>query len=227
MKNVKKILFAGLTAAALLTAALPAMAEAGANVPAMGQQQAMGGKGGRGMQQPRVSGRGQTNGQANPGVQPFGGKGGRGMQPGQVPQQPDAGSAAQNGTDASGNDASSSATKVLPGFRGFGRGGRHGRVSYDDLLKDGVIDQETYDAIEKYIQDKYTAAPAAESEPAAPAEGELPPELPEGTTAAEDPALLKLVEEGVITQEQYDAILAARAEAQPADEEAPETDEVG
>ena len=53
--------------------------------------------------------------------------------------------------------------------------------------------------------------------PETPAEGELPPEMPEGVTADGDPALLKLVEDGVITKEQYDAILAARAAAQPAD----------
>lgn len=226
MKNMKKILFAGLAAAVLLTAVLPAMAEAGAKAPAMGQQQAMGGKGGRGMQQPGMGGRGQMNGQFNPGMQPSGGKGGRGMQNGQAPQQPESGSgAAQNDPAAPESDATSGATKDQRGFRGFGRGGRHGRVSYDELLKDGVITQETYDAIQNYLKEKQPALPgtaadnaadsaAAEGEvpPEKPEDGELPPELPQGETMGEDPALAGLLADGVITQEQYDAIVAAHAE---------------
>ena len=206
MTNVKKMLAAGLAAAAMLTAVLPAMAESGTQAPAMGQQLAMGG---RGMRQGLSAGRGQ-------------------MQQGQAPQQPDAASGAtQKSGDAATGDTGSSTTQKPALGRGFGRGGRHGRIGFDDLLKDGVIDQETYDAIENYLKEKRTATAASEDAAAAPAEdevppetpaeGELPPEMPEGVTADGDPALLKLVEDGVITKEQYDAILAARAAAQPTD----------
>ncbi len=227
MTNVKKMLAAGLAAAAMLTAVLPAMAESGTQAPAMGQQLAMGG---RGMRQGLSAGRGQMQqgGQGSRQGMPGGMKGGRGLQQGQAPQQPDAASGAtQKSGDAATGDTGSSTTQKPALGRGFGRGGRHGRIGFDDLLKDGVIDQETYDAIENYLKEKRTATAASEDAAAAPAEdevppetpaeGELPPEMPEGVTADGDPALLKLVEDGVITKEQYDAILAARAAAQPTD----------
>ncbi|MBQ8130643.1 MAG: hypothetical protein IJ175_10370, partial [Clostridia bacterium] len=236
MTNVKKMLAAGLAAAAMLTAVLPAMAESGTQAPAMGQQQAMGG---RGMRQGMPAGRGvQQGAQGSRQAMPGGMKGGRGMQQGQMPQQPDAASGAtQKSGDAATGDTGSSTTQKPATGRGTGRGGRHSRIGFETLLKDGVIDQETYDAIQNYMKEKHSASASSEDAVPAPAEGEVPPEMPaegevppempadgevppakpEGEPAGEDPVLAGLLQDGVITQEQYDAILAARAAAQPAD----------
>ena len=237
MTNVKKLLIAGLASAAMLTAVLPAMAESGAQAPAMGQQLAMGG---RGMRQDLSTGRGQMQqgGQGSRQMMPGNSmRGGRGMQQGQVPQQDTTSGATQKGNDAASSDAASSATQKQPFGRGFGRGGRHGRIGFETLRKDGVIDQETYDAIQNYMKEKHSASASSEDAVPAPAEGEVPPEMPaegevppempadgevppakpEGEPAGEDPVLAGLLQDGVITQEQYDAILAARAAAQPTD----------
>ena len=234
MKNMKKTIIVGMTAAILATAVLPALAENTANTPAMQnlQQQARGGRKGmnRGGQPGRTIPDGQQNGNNN---NPF--RGGRGtndnrMNPWKNGQMPD-----------DGTDAESGATKknypLMRGGRGGHRGG-YGRIGMQDLVEQGIIDQETADKIGAYFQDKKTEnklndlveggvidqetadkisayldslKPQAPTDEEAPVEGELPPKKPDDS----DPALAALVEQGVITQEQADAIEAARA-AQPA-----------
>lgn len=234
MKNMKKVLFAGMTVALLAAAALPTLAEnAAAGAPARQEmkQQARGGMGG--MQPGRQN---HSNGQMPGGNNdnPF--RGGNGtndnrMNPYRSGQMPET---------ENGSDAESSATENLPpmgghrGGRGHGAGTRdlvregvidqetaekidayfkaqktEGQI--DKLVEDGVIDQDTADKIETWLKSKMPEAPETdekpEDAPKAPAEGETPPEKPEGG----DPALALLVEQGVITQEQADAIEAARA----------------
>ena len=216
MKNIKRIVLAVLAIAVLLTAVLPAVAEnADTQAPAANQQTARGGRGGRsGMpgQGGRMNGfrggKGMNGGNRNP------------LRNGQLPAPQDG-----QGSDA---DAQSGATR-LTGRRGFG-GHRRGGYVYDALLKDGVISQETYDSIRNYLQEKRTMGPADSllkdgvidqstydairnylqdktADAAAPAEGADP---------VMDPELAQLVEQGVITQEQAEAIMAARA-ANPAE----------
>lgn len=110
-------------------------------------------------------------------------------------------------------------TQQQPGNvqRGFGHGRMHGNGQglFDEMLKEGVITQEVYDSIKKYLQEK---APAQSTAPAAPdaaqpAEGEKPadaPELPAQKPADSQDDLLKdLLASGVISQEAYDAITGA------------------
>ena len=234
MKNMKKVLFAGMTAAMLAAATLPALAEnaAGAQTMSGMQQQARGGRGGQNM-------RGGQPGRQNPDAQqPEGGnngsffRGGRGaydsrMNPRMNGQTPDA----QNPDSGSAEDGISGATgKRFPGMRGGHRGGR-GRNAAQALVEQGVIDQETADKIETYFREKKTEDMTAKlvedgvidqetadkisaflesMKPQVSAE-EAPAEAP---AEGGDPALAALVEQGVITQEQADAIEAARG-AQP------------
>ena len=241
MKNMKKALFAGMTAAMLAAATLPALAEnITASAPAQGmQQQARGGRVGmqRGGQPGRQNQKGQQNGNNG---NPF--RGGQGtndnrMNPWRNGQMPDA-QTPDNGINEDGTG--SAAGNQFFGRRGGHRGGRHGlgtqdlvqqgvidqetaekidayfkqqkrEGQIDKLVEDGVIDQETADKIETWLKSRMPEAPAGdekpEDAPEAPAEGEVPAEKPEGG----DPALAALVEQGVITQEQADAIEAARA----------------
>ena len=100
---------------------------------------------------------------------------------------------------------------------------------FDQLLADGIITQEVYDAIAAWMQAK---APQAQQSGTAPAEGSEPPALPDGTAPAEGsepPALpegapdntaalqllKELLDNGTITQEQYD-LLAGGVQVPPA-----------
>jgi hypothetical protein len=77
--------------------------------------------------------------------------------------------------------------------------------NFDELVKNGVIDQETYEGILAYMQ---TNRPVGQM---------LPPQTQDsGTTEKpEEPAelLSDLLSAGIITQDQYDAIVAARPDA--------------
>ena len=100
-----------------------------------------------------------------------------------------------------------------------------GMVTFETLLKNGVITQETYDNIMKYFQQnqpqqtasgdaaKDSSMPAADGQPSMEEKPADAPALPDG--AEEKPAesgdLLKdLLASGAITQEAYDALVAAQ-----------------
>ena len=131
-------------------------------------------------------------------------------------------------------------SQVPGGFAGNGRqnrgkAGQNGQavkggkqLIFDQLLADGVITQEVYDAITAWMNEKVqqaqpdTAAAAdgtgatALPETSAPAEGSEPPALPDGASAGPEAQLLKsLLDDGVITQEQYDLYLS-KVQAAPA-----------
>lgn len=149
------------------------------------------------------------------------GMGGRnGQMPGncQQPQLPD-----QNSQDGQNDQNSQNNQQTLPGKNGRGskRGGRDGQMPgngqqlFDQLLKDGVITQETYDAIAAYLQKN---TPQQQDAAAAPAEGNEPPAAPEGQQEAPEQKLLKdMLDKGILTQEQYDEYLASLTPAAPAD----------
>ena len=181
-----------------------------------------------------------------------GGRGGRQMpgqngQNGQVPQMP--GQNGQNGQmpQMPGQNGQNGQMPQMPGkggrnsrqggFKGDhdDRSMKHGTAIFDRLLADGVITQETYDAIAAWIQQQMPqvqqnaetpAEGTAPTEGTAPADGTEPPALPDGTAPAENTdeqaELLKsLLESGVITQEQYDLLVSA-LQTPPAPPAAPE-----
>ena len=230
LKNMKKILALILTLSlAVCALALPALAEetaGAADQVSSATQNSQTGRGGR----DQMPGHGR-NGQMTQMPGQNGQMPDQNDQNGQMPQMPD-----QNDQ----NDQNSQ-TSQMPGRSN--RGGKNGKNSrtekaakqdlFNQLLADGVITQETYDAIAAWMQAK---APQAQQDGTAPAEGSEPPALPEGEAPAEGsepPAppegapdnsaalqLLKdLLDNGTITQEQYD-LLAGGVQAPPA---APET----
>ena len=90
------------------------------------------------------------------------------------------------------------------GPRMDGRGQKEdgGRISFDNLVKDGTISQETYDAISKYMNEHKPEIASGEE-----GSSEAKPEMKKGN----HPDLLDdLLADGVITQEEYDALSAAR-----------------
>ena len=119
-----------------------------------------------------------------------------------------------------------------------GKFGKH--LDFNQMLKDGVITQEVYDAIMAYMKEhtpQQQADTAAPAEGTAPAENTEPPALPDGATPAEgteppalpenaqgEPAgmeeqlLKELLDSGVITQEQYDLLLTKISDAETASE---------
>ena len=105
------------------------------------------------------------------------------------------------------------------------------RIDTKKLLEDGVIDEDTYNAIEAYLKENAPEKPEGEQEntqqPPEKPEGEqddtqkLPekpegeqsdgdtekPELPEIGDGLDEVQLKSLLDAGVITQEQYDTLL--------------------
>lgn len=241
-----------IAALAIPATAEEAAAQTNTQITAMGGRNRNGqmpGRGGR--QNGQMPGNGQQNGQLPqmPGNgQRNGQMPGNGRQNGQQPQMPqmpdssaqrpaapaaDSGEQPATGTDmAPGTDSNTGATQAQQPFGGrpgkpgsqmpFGRG----RVSFEDLLKAGVIDQTTYDAIIAYMKEHAPAAPTgtAPSGEQAPADGSdaqtpeqpadnsegNPPELP-ASGAAGDTLLEDLLAAGIITQEQYDVMTASQS----------------
>ena len=195
----------------ITTAVLPALAEDGSGAAA-GQSATMVATMAKG---------GPGGGQRGPGGQMPGGQqngnnqqGPRGQAPnGQAPDMNGNGQQAPNGQ--------------MPGER----------ISFDDLKEQGVITQETLDAINAYMQEN---TPPALPDGQAPADGQTPPALPDGQAPTdgqtppafpdgqaptdgqtENPLMKELLEKGIITQEIYDAILAWQAsQAQTTTEQA-------
>ena len=118
----------------------------------------------------------------------------------------------------------------------MGKGHQGGQGSFENLLKDGTITQETYDAIRNYMQENkpeaktpetqndaaeqnneavQNGAEAQESDPAQDnttntADGGLRKEKPSGMLDERKDLLDDLLKNNVITQEEYDAITAAQ-----------------
>ena len=118
----------------------------------------------------------------------------------------------------------------------MGKGHQGGQGSFENLLKDGTITQETYDAIRNYMQENkpeaktpetqndaaeqkneavQNVAEAQESDPAQDnttntADGGLRKEKPSGMLDERKDLLDDLLKNNVITQEEYDAITAAQ-----------------
>ena len=240
---MKKILAIILTLSlAVCALALPALAEETAGTvdqvssatqnsqTARGGRDQMPGRNNRNGQAPQMPGQNNQNGQAP--QMP-----GQNDQDGQAPEMP-----GQNGQDSqSGQNSQNSQASRTPGKNN--RGGKNGKNSrtekaakqdmFNQMLAEGVITQETYDAIAAWMQAKMPqaqqdgTAPAESSEApalpqdAAPAEGSEPPALPENIPDNADALQLlkELLDSGVITQAQYD-LLAGGVQAPPA---APET----
>ena len=80
-------------------------------------------------------------------------------------------------------------------------------IDFDAMVTSGIISQETRDAIKAYMDEH---KPEGEM-PTAPAEGEAPTAPAEGEALAEgEPNLLNdLLNAGIITQTEYDAMSAA------------------
>ena len=149
-------------------------------------------------------------------------------QDGQQPQQP----GSQQYGQQSGMPRGGKNTQKARNGRMHNADSRQNQI-FDQLLKDGVITQEVYDAIMTYLKEHLpTGQPEAPSQtdgtgvPAlpegqTPAEGETPPALPENPQpegeSAEEQLLKDLLERGVITQEQYDLLCSATAGKAPSD----------
>lgn len=212
MKKTIAMVMALLLAVSAL--ALPALAEDTSAAPdqitsatQQGTQTARGGRGG----QRRMPGQSTQGGQAP--QMP-----GQGTQDGQMPQMPGQGTQQQ----APGQGTRSGKS----GKSGSGvQGRKQGKLSiFDQLLADGVITQEIYDAITAWMNQRMQPQ---QQEPAAPAEGAEPPAVPEGAQAepsAQEDLLKELLDSGVITQDQYD-LLSGGSQSAPAVPEAPETPE--
>lgn len=237
---MKKILAIILTLSlAVCALALPALAEETAGTvdqvssatqnsqTARGGRDQMPGRNNRNGQAPQMPGQNNQNGQTP--QMP-----GQNDQDGQAPEMP-----GQNGQDSQSGQNSQASRTPGKNNRG-GKTGKSGRTEkaakqdmFNQMLTEGVITQETYDAIAAWMQAKMPqaqqdgTAPAESSEApalpqdAAPAEGSEPPALPENIPDNADALQLlkELLDSGVITQAQYD-LLAGGVQAPPA---APET----
>ena len=87
------------------------------------------------------------------------------------------------------------------------------RIDTKKLLEDGVIDEDTYNAIEAYLKENASEKPEGEQDDTQKPEGEQSdgdtekPELPEIGNGLDEVQLKSLLDAGVITQEQYDTLL--------------------
>lgn len=227
---MKKTLALLMTLALVISAlALPALAEE-TNVTtdqttSASVQTGKGGRGG-GRQMPQMPGQNDQNSQLpqQPGQNSqdsqMPGRGGKNRQMpgnGQMPQMPD-----QNNQQPGQDNQNSQQTLPRMDGRGMKHGGHGGRQQlFDQLLKDGIITQETYDTIAAYLQKN---APQQQDSTAAPADGAEPPAAPEGQTEApegqpespEQQLLKDMLDKGIITQEQYDEYITKLTPDNPA-----------
>ncbi len=129
---------------------------------------------------------------------------GQDSQDSQTPQLPDQNSQGDQNTqdnqtpqlpDQNSQDDQNTQTSQKPGHgmkhgrQGKGADGQNGKqMIFDQLLKDGVITQEVYDAITAWLQQNMPQAQqdtASDGGKQAPTEGTEPPALPDGTAPAE------------------------------------------
>ena len=98
------------------------------------------------------------------------------------------------------------------------RGPQGGFVPFEDYVKDGTISQETYDAITKYMDENKPELPNSESsENASEDKKTAKNEKPEMNDEDRPDLLKDLLSAGVITQEEYDALVAKREAFRPSD----------
>ena len=77
------------------------------------------------------------------------------------------------------------------------------RIDTRKLLEDGVIDKDTYNAIEEYLKENAPEKPEGEADD----DSAEQPEMPEIGGGLDEAQLKSLLDAGVITQEQYDTLL--------------------
>ena len=151
--------------------------------------------------------------------------GGQQMSGPQIPGDNEMGQPPQmNGEAPQGEAPQFDGNEQMPQMNGKGPEDGFGFIGFKDYVEDGTISQETYDAITKFMEENKPDLPEGMEEGERP---ELPEgvkngekaELPEGAKEGERPEmkegegpdLLKdLLEAGVITQEEYDTLAAAR-----------------
>ena len=96
-------------------------------------------------------------------------------------------------------------------------------IDFDAMVTNGVISQETCDKIKTYMEEHKPADMPGGQQPAdmpaiggeKPAEGQTPPEKPAGEKPGDAPVmggglLADLLKDSIITQAEYDALLAAQ-----------------
>jgi hypothetical protein len=131
-----------------------------------------------------------------------------------------------------------------PAMNGSNQNGQPGmRLDFEQLVKDGVIDQELCDKILNYMKEHAPQGQPGGSVPTedsqspvqsdgnTPAEGSQPPARPEGVQGQqggfEEQLLKDLLDNSIITQEQYDLLLARITVADTEAAAASETTESG
>ena len=236
---MKKV-FAILMILALVVSAIPVFAEDAAGTDAATSATVAAGKGGRNngrdsRQTPAMPGRGQNGRKGMPGsaqnvpAMPDNSQGSQDSQQ-QAPVMPDNSQAAPDTESTPDTQQAAASAKGQKG-RNTQKQVRAGKNSLtkktaawlDQLLADGVITQEIHDAIVSYLeaQQSQTAAaePTALPDSTVRAEGTEPPVAPEGEAPDSPEALLlkQLLDSGVITQEQYDALLPSFSAPAPAE----------
>ena len=267
---MKKLIALLMTLALVISAlALPALAEeADATADATASATAVTAKGGRGgmpgngQQPPAMPGNGQNN-QNDQQFPAMPGNDENSQNDQQFPAMPGYDQNSQNGPDDQNdqncqNSQNGQKPSGKPGKGGNGRKNRNGQqppavngsnpngqpgmlLDFEQLVKDGVIDQELCDKILNYMKEHAPQgqpggnAPAENSEtPAqpdgnAPAEGSQPPAAPDGVQGQqggfEEQLLKDLLDNSIITQEQYDLLLARIAIADTTAAAATETAE--
>ncbi len=89
-------------------------------------------------------------------------------------------------------------------------------IDFDALAAEGVISQETLEKIKAFMKENRPADPAEKD--GVGTEGNVPPSLPDmdGKAPEADDLLTVLLDNGVITQEEFDALTEALAEAREA-----------
>ena len=199
-----KKMFVLILTLAMLMSAMAAIAEDGQGGPMGGQPPTMGDSGPQNGQQPPEKPSGDQGQQ--PPEKP---SGDQGQQPPEKPsgdqgqQAPQKGEQkwheqpAETGDDQGQQHAQTGDRKQRPGM-----------VDFDAMVTKGVISQETRDNIKAYMDEHKPEGAPAEGQTST--DGQTPPEKPEGVGGG---LLADLLDAGIITQAEYDAMIAAQIAA--------------
>ncbi len=136
----------------------------------------------------------------------------------------EAGNASQQSTENSQQGPTVDVNSQVPEINGEALSGTPVFIDFDALAAEGVISQETLEKIKSYMEEnKPEGLPEMNGEVPS-ADGQMPSgekpeglpemngEVPEMDGAAPGGLLADLLEDGVITQSEYDAIIAAVSE---------------